>query len=76
MQRPASTPEVRRPSQEPRTRSSDELLAGALEQLHELADQLRKADPGLTKEQAFAKVYTDLRNRDLVRREYQERRAS
>ena len=56
-------------------RSSDGLLAGAREQLRELAEQLRKADPTLSKEQAFTKVHADPRNRDMVRQEYQERMA-
>jgi hypothetical protein len=75
-QDPASRPDVSRPADKPRVRSSDELLSGALDQLNELADRLRKADSTLTKEQAFAKVYADPRNRDLVRQEHRERMAA
>ena len=47
----------------------------ALGKLNAMADRLRAADPSLTAAQAFTKVYTDPNNRDLVRREYQERMA-
>jgi|307.fasta_scaffold153909_2 hypothetical protein len=45
----------------------------ALDQLQQLAEQLRKVDPNLTEAQAFTKVYADPKNRDLVRQEHQER---
>jgi hypothetical protein len=36
------------------------------------AAELRKREPRLTKEQAFAKVYTDPANRETVERERRE----
>ena len=46
----------------------------ALAQLQRLAEQTRKASPALTREQAFAKVYTDPANAELVIRERKENR--
>jgi hypothetical protein len=48
---------------------------GAYDQIVALGDELRKADPKLTKEQAFAKVYTDPRHATLVALEKSESRA-
>jgi hypothetical protein len=42
---------------------------GAVDELWKRADELRKADPKLSREQAFAKVYSDRANRDLARAE-------
>jgi len=47
----------------------------ALDKLNTLAGQLSESDPSLTEAQAFAKVYGDPNNRDLVRQEYADRMA-
>jgi len=47
--------------------------SGPLEKLQAKAEALREANPSLSKEQAFTKVYLDPNNRDLVRAEYQQR---
>lgn len=46
----------------------------AYDELVAMADELRKKDPSLTKEQAFAKVYSDPANADLAKRERSENR--
>jgi hypothetical protein len=48
----------------------------SLERLNALAAECRKADPKLTKEQAFTKAYTDPANRELVANERAEARAA
>lgn len=45
----------------------------AMQQLLAKRDELRKIDPSLTQEKAFAKVYADPANRDLVAQEKRER---
>lgn len=45
----------------------------AMQQLLAKRDELRKLDPSLTQEKAFAKVYADPANRDLVAQEKRER---
>jgi hypothetical protein len=53
-----------------------EAVAGgsAYDQLMVKADELRKRDPGLTREQSFAKVFSDPVNRELAARERSENR--
>jgi hypothetical protein len=46
----------------------------ALDQLNELAAEIRAKHPFMTPEQAFARVYTDRANADLVARERSENR--
>lgn len=48
----------------------------AYDELVTKADELRKKETSLTKEQAFAKVYADPANADLARRERSENRPS
>jgi len=48
--------------------------ASALDELNTLATALRKADPKLSADQAFAKVYTDPANAKLAARERSENR--
>jgi hypothetical protein len=38
------------------------------------ADELRKREPTLTREQSFAKVFSDFSNRELAARERSENR--
>ena len=59
-----------------RERSSQRVLSPSLQRLNALAEELRKADPKLTKEQAFTKAYADPANRDLVQAERAEARAA
>jgi hypothetical protein len=44
----------------------------AMDELNAKAAEMRKANPTLTREQAFTKVYTDPENAPLIRRERQE----
>jgi hypothetical protein len=44
---------------------------GAVDEIWKRADELRRSDLSLTREQAFAKAYTDPSNRDLARAERQ-----
>lgn len=53
-----------------------ETISKAYDELKTKADELRKRDPGLTEAQAFAKVYADPANADLVKRERAENRPS
>jgi len=46
----------------------------AFDKLYALAEDLRKADPKLTKDAAFTKVYTDPRFAELANAERRERR--
>lgn len=46
----------------------------ALDELNALAEQERKRNPGMTKAQSFAKVYTDPANSELARAERQQNR--
>jgi hypothetical protein len=55
-----------RPEPDPRVMAKTAPPSTHLNTLMALAEELRKENPKLTKEQAFAKVYGDPRNRDLV----------
>jgi hypothetical protein len=49
--------------------NDDEENGDALDEINEKAKALRRRDPTLTAEQAFAKAYTDPANRELANRE-------
>jgi hypothetical protein len=57
------------PIAEPVARTS-----ASLDRLRELAEELHKSEPSLTREQSFAKVYADPANRALAARERAENR--
>src|SRR5262249_5281427 len=48
----------------------------SLARLNKLAAELNTREPGLSRDQAFAKVYADPKHRELVRRERDENRPS
>jgi hypothetical protein len=56
------------------SRTGDPVGDSAISKLDALAEGLRKADPKLSKSQAFAKVYADPANAELVAKERSENR--
>ena len=55
--------------EEDKDEKEDEDARSALEELNELAEQERRRENGMSKAQAFAKVYTDPANAKLAQRE-------
>jgi outer membrane protein TolC len=56
------------------TKAAEPAPSPSLAALNKLADRLHETEATLTKEQCFAKVYSDPRNRELVRKERAENR--